>query len=457
MVPMRSVPHRVLCLLGLDDGVFPRQSGVDGDDVLAREPLVGERDARSEDRQLLLDAILAATDHLVITYSGRNEVNGEERPPSVPLGEVIDTLRAMAPDRDPVTRHPLQAFHADNLRGPVPFCFDRTVLDGARAALGPRVEIPRLADLRLPPDPAGDVELEDLVAFFKDPVRTFLRKRLDIALPEEDETGGDALPVQLDGLGEWHAGERMLRALLAGRDPDHALQSEWRRGTLPPGQLGWTIAKRIRDQARPVAEMAAAITGGGSPSARDVDVELGGRRLVGTVADLYERRVVKVGYSRLGPKQLLGAWIPLLALEADAPGRSWTAGAVGRGDKDTPSARRAFAAPADPRALLADLLEIYDAGMCQPLPLPVRTAHAWAEGRRLNPAQARRRAGWKWASGRYPGEDAAPAHVKVWGERFPLADLLAIPPLDGEDRHGELSRLGALASRLWLPILGAAR
>ena len=56
MVPMRSVPHRVVCLVGLDDGVFPRLGVVDGDDVLARDPMTGERDIRSEDRQLLLDA-----------------------------------------------------------------------------------------------------------------------------------------------------------------------------------------------------------------------------------------------------------------------------------------------------------------------------------------------------------------------------------------------------------------
>ena len=62
MVPMRSVPHRVVCLVGLDDGVFPRLGVVDGDDVLARDPMTGERDIRSEDRQLLLDAIGAATE-----------------------------------------------------------------------------------------------------------------------------------------------------------------------------------------------------------------------------------------------------------------------------------------------------------------------------------------------------------------------------------------------------------
>ena len=60
LAPMRAVPHRVVALLGMDDGAFPRGSGRDGDDVLARDPLVGERDARQEDRQLFLDAVTSA-------------------------------------------------------------------------------------------------------------------------------------------------------------------------------------------------------------------------------------------------------------------------------------------------------------------------------------------------------------------------------------------------------------
>ena len=92
LVPMRSVPHRVVCLMGLDDGVFPRQTARDGDDLLLLDPHVGDRDARSEDRQLLLDAVLAATDHLVITYAARDERTNLRRPPAVPLGELLDVV-----------------------------------------------------------------------------------------------------------------------------------------------------------------------------------------------------------------------------------------------------------------------------------------------------------------------------------------------------------------------------
>ena len=94
LLPMRSVPHRVVCLLGLDDGAFPRKAPRDGDDLMLADPLVGERDPRSEDRQLLLDALMAATERLIITYTGNDERTNAPRPPAVPVGELLDAIDA---------------------------------------------------------------------------------------------------------------------------------------------------------------------------------------------------------------------------------------------------------------------------------------------------------------------------------------------------------------------------
>ena len=166
MVPMRSVPHRVVCLVGLDDGVFPRLGVVDGDDVLARDPMTGERDIRSEDRQLLLDAIGAATDKLVITYTGANEYSGQPRPPAVPLAELLDTLDMTTPDKIReriVVEHPLQPFDIRNvipgkLVPDVPFSFDPTVLRAAQVSAGERSAHPKFISGPLPPLPADDVD-----------------------------------------------------------------------------------------------------------------------------------------------------------------------------------------------------------------------------------------------------------------------------------------------------------
>ncbi len=130
---MRSVPHRVVCLLGLDDGTFPRKATRDGDDLLLAQPHVGDRDARTEDRQLLLDALLAAQDRLIVTYTGNDERTNLPRPPAVPVGELLDLVG------DGVkVKHPLQPFDPRNFTGTAR-SFDRVMLEGAKALDGPRI------------------------------------------------------------------------------------------------------------------------------------------------------------------------------------------------------------------------------------------------------------------------------------------------------------------------------
>ncbi|TXI42193.1 MAG: exodeoxyribonuclease V subunit gamma [Mycobacterium sp.] len=464
MVPMRSVPHRVVCLVGLDDTVFPRAGGVDGDDALAREPRTGERDVRSEDRQLLLDAICAATDTLVITYTGANEYSGQPRPPAVPLAELLDALDATTdtPVRDRiVVHHPLQPFDRRNVEPGAlvtaepdePFSFDTGMLDAARVAAGERTDRPRLAAAPLPPEPATDVSLAELIAFFRDPVKGFFRA-LDFTLPAEVEGVQDAMPVEIDALQQWTVGDRMLTDMLRGMPPQRALEAEWCRGTLPPGQLGWRQAKEIRDQAELLAREAAQQRTG-TPRAIDVDVDLGdGRRLAGTVSPVYGTRLVTVTYSKLDGKHLLAAWIPLLALAAHAGRTEWSAVCIGRPRRGTTPRREEIGRPQESAVdLLRDLVAIFDAGRREPIPLPLKTSYAFAEARFSgdDPIHA---AGKRWRSGRFPGDDAAAAHVRAWGAGAPLRTLLE-PPRAGEEHPGEDTRLGAYAARLWLPMLRA--
>ncbi|WP_445167947.1 exodeoxyribonuclease V subunit gamma [Mycolicibacterium sp. Dal123E01] len=456
MVPMRSVPHRVVCLVGLDDTVFPRIGAVDGDDALARDPMTGERDIRSEDRQLLLDAICAATDKLVITYTGANEYSGQPRPPAVPLAELIDSLdrTTEAPVRQHiVVRHPLQPFDVRNVTpGELgvpgePFTFDSSVLAAASITGGQRPEQPDLLARPLPAPAPDDVTLTDLQKFFANPVKGFFTA-LDLTLPWEVEGVEDAMPVEIDNLEQWTVGQRLLNDMLAGMDPERAGQAEWRRGSLPPGRLGWRTAGELRDQATELARAALAHRTG-TARAYDVDVDLGGgRRLTGTVPEVFDRRLVEVTFSKLDAPHLLRAWIPMLALAAAFPGH-WSAVCIGRQRRRIGVAERALGAPQDdPVSVLRDLVAIYDAGRREPIPLPIKTSHAWAVAR-VSGQDARNEAWSKW---RYERDD--PAMERVWG-REPDLDPLLAPVRPGEEADGESTRLGAYAARLWAPLLRA--
>jgi exodeoxyribonuclease V gamma subunit len=449
MVPMRSVPHRVVCLVGLDDGVFPRLGVVDGDDALARDPMTGERDIRSEDRQLLLDAIGAATETLEITYTGSNELSGQERPPAVPLAELLDTLDLTTEThvRDTVVvKHPLQPFDTRNvipgkLIPEVPFTFDSTVKRAAQARAGERAERPLFISGMLPAPPTDDVVLADLIAFFRDPVKGFFRA-LDYTLPWDVDGVDDAMPVDINALEEWTVGDRMLQDMLHGMDADQARQAEWRRGTLPPGNLGWRKANEICDQATLIADTARPYRDV-EPRAVDVDIDLGnGRRLTGTVSPVYGDRLVSVTYSKLDGRHLLQPWIPLLALIGHTPGRDWRAISIGRPKRGTTPRVEIMSRPAESAVeLLADLVAMYDEGRRAPLPLPVKTSYAWAEAKHGH-GDPDRAAGFRWRSDRYPGEEEEPAYQLAFGKRTWLSHLV--------DRG-----LDTYACRLWLPMLGA--
>ncbi|WP_433287466.1 exodeoxyribonuclease V subunit gamma [Pseudonocardia sp. CA-142604] len=459
LVPMRSVPHRVVCLLGLDDGVFPRVGVPDGDDVLARDPLVGERDPRSEDRQLMLDAICAATEHLVVVHSGADERTGARRPPAVPLGELLDTIEATAGPAGPqhvMVRHPLQPFDARNftagaLATPGPFSFDRTELAGARAAAGTKTPPAPFVRGPLPPVEREVVALDDLVAFLEHPVKEFLRQRVGLSLFAGEDDPSDALPVDLDGLATWAIGDRLLRDRLAGHDLDHCRQAEWRRGELPPGALGDAVLRRVLDDVEPLVAAAAPLLVGEAAD-RDVDVALpGGVRVVGTLGGLHGTALVRVEFSRLAPKQRMRAWVRLLALTASSR-EPWCAITIGRGTRFGLS--RASAGPLDPdqaTELLAELVELHRAGLREPLPLPTVAGHTYASVRRggADAEAALDEALRKWTNGA-GAEQADDAHARVWG-RAPGPDVLIGPG----DPGSEPTRFGALAMRLWAPLLTA--
>ena len=145
LVPMRSVPHKVVCLLGLDDGAFPRNLERDGDDLILADPHIGDHDAPKRGPSLVLDALLAAKDHLVITYTGRDERSNLLKPPAVPVGELLDvidqTVRALtrtsAEDDRRQTSSPAvrrEELHTGRLVASGPWSFDQASLEGARAA-----------------------------------------------------------------------------------------------------------------------------------------------------------------------------------------------------------------------------------------------------------------------------------------------------------------------------------
>lgn len=245
----------------------------------------------------------------------------------------------------------------------------------------------------------------------------------------------------------------MLTDIVAGMNPQEARQAEWRRGMLPPGWLGAHVVNQLRDEALHLAAAAAQFRVG-DPLACDVDIDLGdGRRVTGTVGQLFNDTLVTLTFSKLGGPHLLAAWIQLLALAAGLPGRQWSAVCIGHGGEEGLVQRRLLG-PGDPIPVLRDLVAIYDTGRCEPIPLPIKTSFAWASTRFENAASTRRRplSPLTAANRQWRFEKKDPAVEQIWGKEPELSALLE-PARPGEEVEGEASRMGAYAARLWMPLL----
>jgi len=479
LVPMRSVPHRVVCLLGLDDGAFPRGSDRDGDDLILGDPYVGDRDPRSEDRQLMLDAVLAAGEHLVITYTGRDERSNQERPPAVPVGELLDVIERTVRTEDGsrvrdrvVVEHPLQPFDVrnfayDGLTPGLTWGFDPVGLEAAVASTGRRERRPPFLPGPLPDPDTTTIELDDLERFLRHPVGAFLRTRLGVRRAQEARDVDDALPVELDALERWAVGERLVSARMGGAPLEACLAAERARGVLPPGVL----AERILSRLVPDVEAIVAAAALGAPATSlDVNAYLDdGTHLVGTVSGIHGDLIRLVTFSRLGPNHRLQNWVRLLAMTLARPERPFEALTVGRlRESGKPGCSTSLARLAtlgsDPGTRhdaaaqqLGVLVDLYRRGMREPLPLYCKTSAAWAKGA---PPKRHSLASKQWTSQwEFPREDAEPEHVLVLGGKVGFDGLLEEAPRADEDGDGwagdEDTRFGRYAVRLWAGLLGA--
>ena len=479
LVPMRSVPHKVVCLLGLDDGSFPRHVERDGDDITAQAPRVGDRDPRSEDRQLLLDAVLAAGDNLVVTYSGRDERSNQHRPPAVPVGELLDVAdRTMQTVKDRVrdaliVEHPLQPFDARNyapgalgLDGP--WSHDTVSLAGARAA---RTADDHRREFLTAPLPPWDepISLDKLDRFVRHPVRAFLRERLGVSLYDRTRDFEDAIPIDVAGLSEWDVADRMLRARLRGASWAECRAAEMARGALPPGALADALLAHM--EAAVEALVAAASEDGAAPPVSiEVEIDLPGTLgVTGTVSGVRGDVVHNVTYSRMQPSLRLAAWVRLLALSAARPEHPFEAVTIGRAEKYSRhlvTVSRMGPLGPDPRTRkqvaeehLGALVDLFELGMREPLPLYCKTSAAYAAAREAGADDADdvAKKAWETTQRERTNEDKDAEHLFVLGE-LSFKDLVQLSGRVDEGRSArctppETSLFGLYARLLWGGLL----
>ncbi|WP_036818400.1 exodeoxyribonuclease V subunit gamma, partial [Photobacterium sanctipauli] len=408
LMPMRSIPFKAVCLLGMNDGVYPRSIPPEGFDLMAGRAKYGDRSRRDDDRYLFLEALQSAQDILYISYVGRSIQDNSEKMPSVLVSELVEYCQqgyclvgdeALSVDESAkkmaqsmTYSHALVPFSPQAFLGAQP-SYAAEWLPAANREL---VAVSEFQANPLPPEVADSVtgevlELAELARFWNLPVKHFFNRRLKVFFDAGQGAVEDDEPFALDGLGRYQLRQSLLTAFLE----HHALQpdgAESRRetvfeqfsqyqqaaGGLPVAQFGELELLEERTQIEALADTVIGLMASPLPDVEvDISLALGDRqlRLQGWLKHVSQQGLVRYRPGKIRSQDILLGWLDHLCLALSAkPASTYLVGVDGSFVFEP-------VAPEYAMAQLTALVEAYYHGLTQPLAYFPRTVLAGMQAR----------------------------------------------------------------------------
>jgi exodeoxyribonuclease V gamma subunit len=326
MLPMRSIPSKVVVLLGMNSDAYPREERQVGFDLIAHDPHPGDRSLRDEDRYLFLEAILSTRRCLLVSYTGQSIKDNSEIPPSVLISELLDYVEQGFEGAGGgnvldaiVTTHRLQPWSRAYFSGDrALFSYSADDCEAARTRQSPpRTPRPFIATKRLsePSSEMKRVTMKFLKRFYRNPARYFLNNRLGIFLDSEGATLTDDEPFLIQGLDRYAIEKEMVGRMLEGEDPTDFLCVAKALGVVPPGSPGEVAFRQAYGQARSFSRKVKPWVSGEKLPPLEVDVEIEGFRVTGRLDALYPEGMVdyRLGRQDRG-RYHMDVWIDHLLL-----------------------------------------------------------------------------------------------------------------------------------------------
>jgi len=443
MLPMRSIPVKVICLVGMDSDAFPRKTASLGFDYITRYPKRGDRSRRSDDKYLFLEALLSARRVFYISYVGQSIRDNSKMPPSSLVAELLDYVSdgLGIPESQMVTHHRLQAFSKryfteNNDYGRL-FSYSAENMLAATGMSEQTKPAPFFTrPLDVPPADWKSLNIEELCQFFSCPAKYLVEKRLGVFLRVRGSILDESESFLLSGLERYGIGRELVQAFRSGMDSDDGRRIQEAAGRLPHGAVGDVAYREMSIESRAFADVIDSHTRSRHLDDRDARLSVDGFTIAGRFSDLHETGQVRIRYGRRRARDLLSAWIYHLCLHS-------------LGEEGLPAetivlcsdSTWAFDPVDDAQTHLRDLLELYWLGLSEPIPFFPESSYTYCLNllvRHRDPTHALNAASRQWTGSDFArGESEDP----YFGLCFGRTD-----PIDG--------RFESIASDVFGPLLG---
>jgi exodeoxyribonuclease V gamma subunit len=315
MLPMRSIPFKIIALLGINEGEFPKIGHIPTFDLIAQYFRKGDRSRRADDRYQFLEILLSARQQLIITYIGQSQASNEALPPSVVITELLDVLRDYYQLTDLIIRHPLHPFSQRYFDGSsMLFSFSETDCDTAKALSAPKLEARIWWQGLAEEDTSSEVtegaviDLADLFWFFQHPQRYFMRKQLNLKFNTINAETQEREPFTVAELGLYRLNQEWLQQLLADDKPVSLLKLQ-AQGSWSSGAIGTLEFEQHQLALQKFADQINGLGVGKPIDDLQIDLSINGYRVLGTLGNLYENGSLLYRYANLKGKDFMASWL----------------------------------------------------------------------------------------------------------------------------------------------------
>ena len=328
MLPMRSIPFDVICLIGMDNEAYPRRDIKPGFDLTEAKKRWGDRSLRSEDQYLFLEAILSARKNLIISYVGQNMQDNSVVLPSTLVSDLLDYIDGGfiigdggVPASARIARqHHLHEFHPDYFGGEKQLCsYSRESYLAAQALANDQQEMRPfiIEELKELPLPEKTITVNDLIDFYRAPAKYFLEKRLCLKILRDAEEEEDSEPFTIDNLSAYSIKQNLLETKIRNTDETKIYEIRKAAGALPVGAVGDYYYASLKGAMQDFAERVCACVAGREPEKISINVDIGDMRITGSIDNIFENSLIHYRPAKLKGNDYLQTWISHLLINID--------------------------------------------------------------------------------------------------------------------------------------------
>ncbi|MCL2154217.1 MAG: exodeoxyribonuclease V subunit gamma [Leptospirales bacterium] len=382
MLPMRSIPKKIICIIGMNDSAFPRKSGPLSFDMMSAYPKRGDRSIRDEDRFLFLETLISARENLYISYIGKDINTGTELNPSIVVSELIEYIKnyykvnvAGKNIVDYIFKtHRIQSYN------PVYFISDSgfftyqgSKLDGAKSYAKNEKTDFKFINESLPTltDDEKNITVNELAQFLVNPAKWVMNRRLGLYLTLRSDEYIAEEPFTLDSLDLYRLNSEIMKALLREDKQEDHLKFVQASGILPHGKLGVVAYEQSLLQVKIFYDKFKSLLCNKSPK-RDISISIDDMSISGAVDNIYDGKCIFFRYASENSLDILISWITHLLLLSSGSFSGETILLSKTGIKKWGEINNS-------KQILSTLLNIYRDGMRKPIPLFPRSSLKYAE------------------------------------------------------------------------------